>query len=799
MKKYGYFDEKNKEYVITRPDTPTPWINYLGSDEYCALISNTAGGYSFHKDPRDRRILRYRYNNLPSDRPGRYLYVRDNESGDFWSLTWQPVLKNLDEYRYECRHGLGYTKITSLYSGIESEVLYFVPLNENLEICALTLKNKSQRKRNLTVFSYLEFCLWQAVMDMNDFQYTLNIARAGCDNEVIYHTTNFSPETGNIFAFFASSEKTSGFDCNREKFIGPYRSESNPLVVEKGKSFNSAASGGNPIASLAVDFELSPDEEKNVVFVLGVSQDRSESDNYIRKYKKKEAVEKELNKLKEYWEEYLTNFSAHTPDDGTNLMVNTWNQYQCRTTFNWSRSASYYEAGIGRGMGFRDSNQDVLGVLHAISGKVRARIKNLAKNQFDNGSSFHQYFPLTGEGDKRGYSDDHLWLIISTADYIKETGDLDFLKEEISYAKNNVATGFNLRKGTLYEHLKKALDYTLANTGVHGLPLIGFADWNDCLNLGEKGESVWVAQLWCKACREFIELAQYYNATQNPVAAGGGLRDDIEKYSALASKIQQLINNVCWDRDWYIRAFASDGKPVGSSSSKEGKIYLNTQSWAVFSGIAEGKRAARCMDSVRERLNTEHGIMLVAPPYTTYDPGIGAIGTFAPGLKENGGIFCHSNPWAVIAECMLGRGDTAFEYYKKIAPTARNEIADIHKTECYVYSQFITGREHPNFGMARNSWLTGSATWNLIAVTNYILGIRPAYEGLLIDPCIPKSWDGFTVQRRFRGAIYEIDVANEKHVCKGVSSVLIDGKEIASQVIPAFSDGKVHRVKVIMG
>lgn len=780
--KYGYFDEQNKEYVINRPDTPSPWINYLGLDEYCAMISNTAGGYSFHKDPRDKRLLRYRYNNVPIDRPGRYLYIRDRKNADFWSCSWQPVIKSLDNFKYECRHGLGYTKISAEYNNIKSEVTYFVPLKENLEIWILRVKNLSNEARELDIFSYLEFCLWQAISDSTDFQYTLNIANCICEDGIIYHLTNYYPKVhASPLAYFAASRKPSGFDCDREKFIGPYHSESNPLAVEQGSSFNSIARGGNPIGSLSFDLKLGVNEEQSIVFVFGVEQTKQKSIKLVKKFTVLETAVNELEKLKTNWQAYLGHFSVNSPDKELDTMVNTWNAYQCRTTFNWSRSASYYESGIGRGMGFRDSNQDCLGVLHILSDRVKQRIIDLAKNQFKDGSAYHQYFPLTKKGDKTGYSDDHLWLILSTASYIKESGDVDFLDEKITFADGG--------QDTLYNHLVRACEYSFKKVGRHKLPLMGYADWNDCLNnMGPGAESVWVAELLCYSLKELFKLAQV-----------SGKGKDVKKFIQLALKMQDIINRVAWDGDWYIRAFDTKGRPVGSSSCREGKIYLNSQSWAVLADIAPQERLARSMDMVKKYLDTEYGIILLAPYYKTFDPRIGAIGTFAPGLKENGGIFCHANPWAMIAESMLGRAERAFDYYKKMAPTTYDKIPDVHMTEPYVYSQFIAGRDSKDFGKAKNSWLTGSATWNFIAATWYILGIRPGYNGLEVDPCIPKEWDKFCIKRYFRGGVYDIEITNPKHVSKGIDSILVDGNKIEGNILPIAKNKTIHKVKIIMG
>jgi len=789
--KYGHFDDKAREFVITRPDTPTPWINYLGSDEYCALISNTAGGYSFHKDPKDKRISRFRYNNVPADRPGRYIYLRDEASGEYWSATGGPVLKPQNgkrkskNYKYECRHGMGYTVIKSEYNGISTEAAYFVPLGEKMEFWALKVKNNSAGPRRIKIFTYLEFCLWHAEMDMTDFQYTLNIASAVNEGNIIFHQTGYAPKSGRLgLSYFGCSKKISGYDCDREDFIGRCRSESNPEAVERGRSFNSTASGGNPIASVSLALSLKKGGTKDVVFSLGVAETKEEARSTYSKYLKEADVYRKLDELKTCWAKYLGHYHAETPDPEVNSMVNIWNQYQCRTTFNWSRFASYYEAGIGRGMGFRDSNQDILGVVHAIPQRARARITELAQNQFKNGSSYHKFFPLTGTGEKGGYSDDPLWLVMSTAAYIKETGDIAFLSEKVKFVDGGPAP--------MYDHLKKAIDFVLSEKGRQGFVKMRFADWNDCLNLGagnDVAETTWVPELLYLEIQEFLTMA-------NLLERAG----DYEKYSEAAAGIKANFNEKAWDGKWYIRGIDKYGQPVGSAGCKEGgNIDLLPQSWAVMSGIADGVRGLTCMDSVKRLLDTEYGIMLISPPYTEYDEKLGAVTTFAPGLKENGGIFCHSNPWAMIAETMLGRGEIAYKYYKAILPATKNRMADIHLTECYVYSQFITGRHNKNFGRARNSWLTGTAAWNFAAISGYILGIRPDYNGLVIDPCIPKKWKSFRVKRVFRSATYEINVKNPGGVNKGVRSLRVDGMKIEGNVAPVFNDGRVHKVEAVLG
>ncbi|HTY45742.1 MAG TPA: glycosyl transferase [Patescibacteria group bacterium] len=781
--KYGYFDKKNKEYVITRPDTPTPWINYLGQDEYCAMISNTAGGYSFHKDPRDRRLLRYRYNGIPVDRPGRYVYIRDNASSEYWSTSWQPVVKDLSGYQYECRHGMGYTKIASAYNDIRTETTYFVPLKENLEVYLLRIDNLRASSRQLSVFSYVEFCLWQALMDMQDFQYSLNISRAECVGNTIYHLTGYYPHVRrNTFAFFSVNRAIEGFDTDREAFIGNYRDEARPLVVEEGRSLCSVNRGGNPIGSHHLKVALGPGEQACLIFILGIEENKASAAAKIRKYQDVPFVQKKFQELAQNWDRTLVNLQVETPDDDINTMVNVWNQYQCRTTFNWARSASFYESGIGRGMGFRDANQDTLGVLHTIAPAVKQRIIDLAKNQFKRGDSYHQYFPLTRAGDKTGYSDDHLWLVVSAGHYIKETGDFGFLKEKVPYADGPAEP--------IYKHLLRAVGFSFQDCGVHGIPHIGYADWNDCLNnVGEGAESVWVGQFLCYATRELAILA-----------GRTGKKKDAVKLQRLYKKMADTINARAWDGAWYVRVFDYKGRPVGSKKCKEGgKIHLNSQTWAVLSGIADQARSLTCMDSVKRFLDTRHGVKLAWPAYKTFYPYIGAVGTFCPGLKENGGIFCHANPWVVIAETLMRRGDRAYEYYKKTCPSARNDIADIQKTEPYVYAQFIAGDESPEFGRSRNSWLTGSASWNLVAVSRYILGVRPDYDGLLIDPCIPKEWDSFRLKRVFRGAAYNIEVRNPHHVSCGIKSIELDEKKIKGNIIPICKQGREHSVTVTMG
>ncbi|MCX5749774.1 MAG: glycosyl transferase [Candidatus Saganbacteria bacterium] len=799
--KYGYFDGLSKEYVITRPDTPLPWINYLGCEEYCALMSNTAGGYSFFRDPKERRLLRYRYNNIPYDRGGRYLYVRDNKTNEFWSATWQPVQKptakmsvsndsvlfpvqegKKDDYIYECRHGLGYTKITSNYKGIQTTTTYFVPLGESCEVWMMEIKNNSLQPRSLGVFSFVEFCLWDALNDMTDYQYNLNIGETKVTGNMIYHLSRYRVEKS-YFGYFSCSEDIAGFDTQREDFLGRYGDLSAPRAVVENKSNNSIACGWAPVGSHNIQVNLKSGETKTIIFVLGYSEKAGDEKRVAAKFSNRENVEKELKKLAKHWEDNLDKLWVKTPDEDVNLMVNVWNQYQVRTTFNWSRSASYYESGIGRGMGFRDSNQDTMGFVYQIPERVKQRIIDLASTQFEDGDANHQYSPLTKKGSGRGYSDDHLWLVYSVSAYIKETGDAKFLLQKVPYE-----TG---KKDTIYKHLAKAINYSLKHKGPHGLPLAGFADWNDCLNMTgpkKQAESVMVGQMLAGACAEMSRMAVLIRK-----------RTDSKKYKKLFEKVKKQINKVAWDGEWYIRAFDDNKKAVGTKKNKEGKIFLETQGWAVLTGVAEKDRMIKCLDSVKKHLATKYGIMILQPSFSKFYPELGSISIYPPGLKENGAIFCHPNPWIIISECIAGRGEQAFEYYKAIAPSEKNKMPDTHKLEPYVYCQMIAGKDHKDFGEAKNAWLTGSAAWNFMAISQWILGIMADYEGLTIDPCIPSVWDGFEVKRHFRGCDYLITVKNPDHVCKGIREVKMNGRKIKTNILKAPRGAKQVKVEVVMG
>jgi cellobiose phosphorylase len=789
---YGYFDRPNKEYVITRPDTPLPWINYLGTDEYCALFSHTAGGYSFYKDAGLRRITRYRYNNIPLDSNGRYLYLRDDDSGEFWSTTWQPTRNRLDKYKYQCRVGLSYNVVNSDYNGIATEGTYFVPQNETLEVWRVRVTNHTKKPRKLTAVSFVEFCLWDALNDMTDFQYNLNIAEMEVDKKssTLYHLSRYRVQKDH-YAYFSVNKPLAGFDTEREQFLGPWGSLEAPRSVREGRAANTIASDWAPVGSHQIKLNLKPGQTEELIFVLGFGFKRGDREDRIAHFKKPANVQAALDALAKTWSSNLSRFQVECPDEDVNLMAGLWNQYQCRTTFNWSRSASYYEAGIGRGMGFRDSNQDTMGFVYQVPEKVRQRLIDLASTQFPDGSARHQYQPLTKKGNGFGYSDDHLWQLLSTAAYLRETGDLSLLDEKVPYDDGSASD--------YYGHLTRALNFTWTQVGPHGLPKILKADWNDCMNLDQgkveagrikdsRAESVMVAQQFVKACADMQDIARWAGRPQD-----GKLH--LKRGAEMAARIEKAA----WDGDWYVRAFTEEGSPVGSHRCKKGSvIHLNSQSWAVLSGAAPEGRGRKAMDSVKKLMATEHGIVLNYPAYQEYDPKLGAITLLPAGFKENGAIFCHPNPWAMIAETILGRGDQALEYYKAILPAARNRIAHIHRTEPYVYAQMIAGKESPKFGQAKNSWLTGTAAWNFIAISQYILGCRAEFDGLVIDPCIPKKWKGYKLVRKFRGAEYRITVDNPKGVSKGVRSMVVDGSPVKGNKAPVFTGG-VHQVEVVLG
>lgn len=809
--KYGWFDDQNLEYVINRPDTPLPWINYLGAEAYFGIISNTAGGYSFYRDARLRRLTRYRYNNVPSDSGGRYIYLRDNETGDYWSPSWQPVRRQVDNY--SCRHGLGYSIIGSTFTQIKAETCYFVPLGENLEIWQLQVSNTRNTRAKLSIFASIEFCLWDAWDDITNNQRNFNTGEVEIEDGIIYHKTEYR-ERRNHFAYFACSEKTTGYDTQREVFLGPYRDWGEPLVVERGECTNSVAHGWAPMGVQHIQLELEAGEKREVIFVLGYAENdknnkfdppTSQRINkrlvkpIIERMLKPQHVKTSFDALRSYWENLLGILQVNTPDPHTNRMVNIWNAYQNVVTFNISRSASGYETGIGRGIGFRDSNQDILGFVHMLPDRTRERILHLAATQLLTGGAYHQYQPLTKQGNDAvgsNFNDDPLWLVLSTSIYIKETGNWSILDEMVPYDNKPGS------EESLFNHLHRALCYIIERLGPHGLPLIGRADWNDCLNLncfstepgesfqtttnqdGKVAESVVIAALFVMAAREMIDLSR-----------ARGLKEECQEYQKHLEKMNAVINEYGWDGDWFLRAYNNDGQVIGSKQCEEGKIFIEPQGLCIMAGVGlDNGRAAKALTAVQNQLATQHGILLQQPAYSHYYLQLGEISTYPPGYKENGGIFCHTNPWVMIAETRLGNGNQAFDYYSRINPSVREEISEIHRCEPFAYAQMIAGRDAATHGEAKNSWLTGTAAWNYVAITQWILGIRPTLNGLQVNPVIPSSWEGFSAKRYFRGVTYNISV--ERKGQGNLLALTVDGQPIDGDLIPIPEDKNKKEVHV---
>lgn len=807
---YGHFDDANREYVIGRPDTPLPWLNYLGQDDFFGLCTNTAGGYTFWKDAKLRRLTRYRYNDMPMDSVGRYLYVKQGKT--VWNPAWKPVKTPLD--RYECRHGLGYTRIVGAKNGIEVELLFFVPPGERTEVWKTTVRNTTGKKQKLTLFSFVEFCLFEALNDMTNYQRTYSIGEVEVEGSAIYHKTEYR-ERRDHYALFACTRPVDGFDTSRDAFVGVHNGLHEPQAVLAGKATNSKAFGWNPIGAHQIDLTLAPGASETFAFLLGyVEQGEPKYDSLhvmnksagralLAKYQAPGAVDQAFDALRSVWDGWRTAFQTQSPNEHVNRMVNVWNQYQCMATFNLSRSASMFETGIGRGMGFRDSNQDILGFVHMIPERARERILDIAATQLSDGTCYHQYQPLTKKGNAEiggDFYDDHLWLILSTCAYIKETGDRTILDAKAGYADQPGGDS------TLLHHLETSIAYTLSHRGPHGLPLIGHADWNDCLNLncfskepnesfqcagdvkGSNAESVMIAGLFLYAAREMEQLYAWL-----------GRDADARRMQSHHADMLGVVEREAWDGKWYVRAYDAAGKPVGSSRCEEGQIFIESQGWCVLGGAGRGNgRAAQALESVHERLYTPNGVILQQPAYSTYHLELGEVTSYPPGVKENAGIFCHNNTWIHLALCELGLGDRALEYYLSICPSAKEDQIETYRCEPYVYAQMIAGRDAPCSGEAKNAWLTGTAAWTFVSVAQGVLGVKPGYEGLRIDPCVPKAWTGFSVTRRFRGAEYRISVRNPDGVNRGVKRLVVDGKPVAGDTIPLASSGVVN-VEVTLG
>jgi len=810
--KFGHFDDVNKEYVITSPRTPLPWINYLGCEDFFSLKSNTCGGYSFYKDAKLLRLTRYRYNNVPLDSNGLYYFIKDGDT--VWNPGWMPTKTELDDYK--CRHGLGYSVFDGKKNGISAVLTDFVPMGTACEVNKLTLTNESDEKKDFTLFSYVEFCLWNAMDDMTNFQRNFSTGEVEIHGSTIYHKTEYR-ERRNHYAIFSVNTDIDGFDTDRDSFLGAYGENRAPEVVMTGKAKNSVASGWAPVGSHQINISLAPGESRDLVFVLGYVENKKDekweglnkvnrkpAEAMLAKFDTTEKADQALADLKAYWNGLLSHFTVSSSEEKLDRMVNVWHQYQCMVTFNMSRSASYFESGIGRGMGFRDSCQDLLGFVHLIPDRARQRILDIASTQFEDGSAYHQYQPLTKKGNAdigSGFNDDPLWLIAGSAAYIKETGDYSILDEITPYDNDaSKATDF-------MEHLRRSFNYTVNHLGPHGLPLIGRADWNDCLNLncfseepgesfqtfgpseGPNAESVFIAGMFVKYGKDYAAICRHR-----------GLEEEAKEAEKQIEKMEQTVLDAGWDGEWYLRAYDHYKHKIGSKECEEGKIFIEPQGFCVIAeiGLKDGY-CLKAMESVEKHLDTKYGIVLLQPCYTKYHVELGEITSYPGGYKENAGIFCHNNPWISIAETVVGRGNRAWQVYTRTCPAYIEDISEIHRTEPYVYSQMIAGKDAPNFGEAKNSWLTGTAAWTFLDVSQYILGIRPDYDGLVVDPCIPASLDGFSAKRDFRGVTYHITVKNPNGAEKGVASMTVDGTPVEGNMIPFDGSKKEVQVEVVMG
>ena len=810
--KYGHFDDERREYVITEAATPLPWSNYLGSEGFFALCSNTAGGYAFYRDARLRRITRYRYNNAPLDSEGFRVYIRDG--GTVWNPGWQPVQTPLDGY--VCRHGLGYTVIEGRKSGVTAVQTLFVPQGDDCLLVHLRLENGSGAEKRLQVFPYVEFCLWDAMDDSTNFQRNFSTGEVEVCGAAIYHKTEYR-ERRDHYAFFWADRVPDGFDTAREAFLGAYGSAARPAAVFGGGCTGSIAHGWQPVAAQQFDLTLAPGGQAELIFGLGYAENAREekwaapgvlnktrAEAMMKRYSSSEAVFSALEALRSHWEGLLSSCHVTSSDAKLDRMVNIWNQYQCMVTFNMSRSASMFESGMGRGMGFRDSCQDLLGFVHMIPERARQRLLDIAATQMPDGSAYHQYQPLTKKGNLAvgsGFNDDPLWLIAGTDAYLRETGDWSILDEPVDF-DNDPA-----QARPLLEHLRRSFGFTRSHAGPHGLPLIGRADWNDCLNLncfsdapgesfqttgpsaGPVAESVFIAGMFVKYGRAWADILRHLGRGEEAAAAEA----DVEA-------MERAVLTAGWDGAWFRRAYDAEGRVVGGRDCDEGRIFIEPQGMCVMAGIGvRSGEAAQALRSVEELLDTPYGIVLLQPAYTRYRLELGEISSYPPGYKENAGIFCHCNPWIACAEAALGHGGRAFEVYRRITPAYIEEASDVHRTEPYVYSQMIAGRDAPGFGEAKNSWLTGTAAWSFVCVSQAILGIRPELDGLRIDPCVPADCRGFTVLRRFRGALYRIRVDNAAGVQHGVRRLAVNGRELRGGLIPPAAPGETVEVEAVMG
>ena len=797
---YGHFDNEKREYVIDRVDLPVSWTNYLGVKDLCVVVNHTAGGYMFYQSPEYHRVTRFRGNAVPMDRPGHYVYLRDAKDGDYWSISWQPVGKPLDQAKYTCRHGMSYTTYECDYKGIKASQTLMVPMDDAVELWDVRIKNTTDKERRLSVFSYCEFSFHHIMIDNQNFQMSLYCAGSSYDENIIEYDL-FYEEFG--YQYFTSNVTPDGFDCLRDSFLGAYRTEDNPIAVEHGTCSGSHELGNNHCGSLQKDLVLAPGEEVRLIFMLG--EGNREAGKKIReKYSDMANVDAAYAQLKDYWENKFAQLQIRTPNEGMNTLINTWNLYQAEVNIMFSRFASFIEVGGRTGLGYRDTAQDAMTIPHSNPEKCRQRIVELLRGLTTKGYGLHLFSPEWFDPDAKkekkkpfksptviptvnandivygledACSDDALWLVPSIIEYIKETGDAGFADETVTYADGG--------EGTVYEHMKRILDFSAEQVGATGICKGLRADWNDCLNLGG-GESAMVSFLHYWAICHFLQLAEYLGRTE-----------DVEKYQAMRERVGNVCNRELWDKEWFIRGITKNGKKIGTSEDAEGKVHLESNAWAVLSGAADVEKGKRAMDSVDKYLFTPYGILLNAPSYTVPDDDIGFVTRVYPGLKENGSIFSHPNPWAWAAECVLGRGDRAMKFYNALCPYYQNNMIEIRQSEPYSYCQFVVGRDHTAFGRARHPFMTGSGGWAYFSATRYMLGIRPDFEHLTIDPCIPADWREFSAVRRWRGAEYDIHVENPDGVMKGVQELYLDGEKV--ERIPVMAQGSRHDVRVVMG